>query len=76
MGGIKMENTDEQTLINPYPKEYGYLRIGTPVNMDFNKALYGYKAFDMTKLANKGYLRKIFKAAALTKNRKKLLVWV
>lgn len=53
-----MKNTDEQTLINPYPKEYGYLRIGTPVNMDFNKALYDYKAFDMTKLANKGYLRK------------------
>lgn len=41
---------------NPYPEEFGYLRIGTPVNVNINRANPDYPAFDMGKLAAAGLL--------------------
>jgi hypothetical protein len=35
------------TLENPYPEEYGFYRIGTPINLDTQKAAPDFPAFEM-----------------------------
>lgn len=50
-GDIEMEN--------PYPKEYGFIRIGTPINVDTNELLWrNVEGFDMAALEAFGYLKK------------------
>lgn len=41
---------------NPYPEEFGYLRIGTPVNADMNFLNYQCPGLDMGKLQDAGLL--------------------
>ena len=43
--------------INPYPEDFGYIRIGTPINADRNRANPYCPAFDMGMLAKQGCLK-------------------
>lgn len=48
--------TNDDDFKNPYPEDFGYIRIGTPVNADRNRANPYCPAFDMGMLAKQGYL--------------------
>ncbi|MGD8594740.1 MAG: hypothetical protein PVF82_18080, partial [Gammaproteobacteria bacterium] len=41
---------------NPYPDEFGFFRIGTPINTDINRANPDCPAFEMSSLAAKNYI--------------------
>lgn len=50
------ENMENDNFINPFPDRYGYLRIGTPVNIDINKIFDNMPALDMITLYSNGHI--------------------